>query len=96
MFTLLFTLLAMCSTLVGSYVAVAARQRMHLLMGLGAGVLLGDLPVDLVIADPISAESNGGRFFEPMRPQLSRSQVHHGHPARNSRCGNRCAARARL
>ncbi len=48
MYTLLFTLLAMCSTLIGGYVAVAARQRMHLLMGLGAGVLLGAFFFDLL------------------------------------------------
>src|SRR5205085_313971 len=41
MVTLLFTSLAMCSTLVGGYIAIKARHRIHLLMGLGAGVLLG-------------------------------------------------------
>ncbi len=38
----------MCSTLVGGYIAIAARQRMHLLMGLGAGVLLGAVFFDLL------------------------------------------------
>src|SRR5436305_2977936 len=48
MLTLLFTSLAMCSTLVGGYVAVAARRSIHLLMGLGAGVLLGAVFCDLL------------------------------------------------
>ena len=49
MLTLLFTSLAMCSTLAGGYVAVAARRRrLHLLMGLGAGVLLGAVFFDLL------------------------------------------------
>ncbi len=48
MFTLLFTVLAMCSTLVGGYIAIAARRQIHLLMGLGAGVLLGAVFFDLL------------------------------------------------
>ncbi len=48
MFTLLLTSLAMCSTLVGGYIAIAARHRIHLLMGLGAGVLLGAVFFDLL------------------------------------------------
>src|SRR5258707_7486167 len=48
MSTLLFTLLAMCSTLLGGYIAVAARRQIHLLMGLGAGVLLGAVFFDLL------------------------------------------------
>jgi len=48
MSTLLFTLLAMCSTLIGGYIAIAARHRIHLLMGLGAGVLLGAVFFDLM------------------------------------------------
>jgi zinc transporter, ZIP family len=48
MSTLLFTLLAMCSTLVGGYIATAARRQIHLLMGLGAGVLLGAVFFDLL------------------------------------------------
>jgi zinc transporter ZupT len=38
----------MCSTLVGGYIAIAARHRIHLLMGLGAGVLLGAVFFDLL------------------------------------------------
>lgn len=48
MSTLLFTFLAMCSTLVGGYIAIAARRQIHLLMGLGAGVLLGAVFFDLL------------------------------------------------
>jgi zinc transporter ZupT len=48
MFTLLLTSLAMCSTLIGGYIAIAARHRIHLLMGLGAGVLLGAVFFDLL------------------------------------------------
>ena len=48
MSTVLFTLLAMCSTLLGGYIAVAARRQIHLLMGLGAGVLLGAVFFDLL------------------------------------------------
>jgi zinc transporter, ZIP family len=62
MFTLLFTLLAMCSTLIGGYVAVAARQRMHLLMGLGAGVLLGAVFFDLLPESLSVAEAQGWSF----------------------------------
>jgi ZIP family zinc transporter len=38
----------MCSTLVGGYVAIKAQRRIHLLMGLGAGVLLGAVFFDLL------------------------------------------------
>jgi ZIP family zinc transporter len=48
MLTLLFTSLAMLSTLVGGFVAVKAQRRIHLLMGLGAGVLLGAVFFDLL------------------------------------------------
>src|SRR5260370_17612237 len=48
MFTLFLTSLAMCSTLVGGYIAMGARYRIYLLMGLGAGVLLGAVFFDLL------------------------------------------------
>ncbi len=48
MLTLLFTSLAMLSTLTGGFIAVRAHRRMHLLMGLGAGVLLGAVFFDLL------------------------------------------------
>src|SRR5438270_1104194 len=48
MLTLLFTSLAMLSTLTGGFVAIKAHRRIHLLMGLGAGVLLGAVFFDLL------------------------------------------------
>jgi ZIP family zinc transporter len=41
-------LLACCSTLVGGFVAVRARDRLHLVLGLAAGVLLGVAAFDLL------------------------------------------------
>jgi ZIP family zinc transporter len=38
----------MCSTLLGGYIAIKAQRRIHLLMGLGAGVLLGAVFFDLL------------------------------------------------
>jgi zinc transporter, ZIP family len=48
MIALLFATLAMCSTLAGGFLAIAAPRRIHLLMGLGAGVLLGAVFFDLL------------------------------------------------
>lgn len=48
MLALLFTSLAMCSTLFGGYIAIIAHRRIHLLLGLGAGVLLGAVFFDLL------------------------------------------------
>src|SRR6267378_2596606 len=48
MLTLLFTSLAMVSTLAGGAIAIKAHRRIHLLMGLGAGVLLGAVFFDLL------------------------------------------------
>lgn len=48
MLVLLLTSLAMCSTLLGGYIAIKAHRRIHLLMGLGAGVLLGAVFFDLL------------------------------------------------
>jgi len=62
MFTLLFTLLAMCSTLVGGYIAIAARRQIHLLMGLGAGVLLGAVFFDLLPESLSVAAAQGWSF----------------------------------
>src|ERR1700759_4022827 len=62
MLTLLFTSLAMCSTLAGGYVAVAARRSIHLLMGLGAGVLLGAVFFDLLPEALSVAEGQGWDF----------------------------------
>lgn len=62
MLTLLFTSLAMCSTLAGGYVAVVARRSIHLLMGLGAGVLLGAVFFDLLPEALSVAEGQGWDF----------------------------------
>ena len=48
MLPLLFTSLAMLSTLAGGMIAIKAHRRIHLLMGLGAGVLLGAVFFDLL------------------------------------------------
>ncbi len=55
MLIILFTSLAMLSTLAGGFAAIHLRRRIHLLMGFGAGVLLGAtffdlLPESLLIA----------------------------------------------
>ena len=62
MLTLVFTLIAMGSTLLGGYIAVAARQRVHLLMGLGAGVLLGAVFFDLLPESLSVAAAQGWSF----------------------------------
>jgi zinc transporter, ZIP family len=62
MSTLLLTLLAMCSTLVGGYIAIVARHRIHLLMGLGAGVLLGAVFFDLLPESLSVAAAQGWSF----------------------------------
>lgn len=48
MLILLFTSLAMLSTLAGGFAAIRLRRRIHLLMGFGAGVLLGATFFDLL------------------------------------------------
>src|SRR3981189_1728710 len=48
MLIFLFTVLAGLSTLTGGLIALAARHKIHLLMGLGAGVLLGAVFLDLL------------------------------------------------
>jgi zinc transporter, ZIP family len=45
---LLLTSLAMLSTLAGGFIAVVARRRVHLLLGLGAGVVMGAVFFDLL------------------------------------------------
>ena len=49
----------MCSTLAGGYLAIAARRRIHLLMGLGAGVLLGAVFFDLLPESLALASEHG-------------------------------------
>jgi ZIP family zinc transporter len=46
--TIFLTSLAMLSTLAGGFTAIYARRRIHLLMGFGAGVLLGGTFFDLL------------------------------------------------
>jgi ZIP family zinc transporter len=62
MATLLFTSLAMFSTLAGGYIAIVARHRVHLLMGLGAGVLLGAVFFDLLPESLMIAAQQGWSF----------------------------------
>ena len=52
----------MCSTLIGGYIAVKARHRIHLLMGLGAGVLLGAVFFDL-LPEALSVGADHGWSF---------------------------------
>src|SRR5437016_2903353 len=59
MLTLLFTSLAMLSTLSGGVIALKAHRRIHLLMGLGAGVLLGAVFFDLLPESLAVAASQG-------------------------------------
>jgi len=59
---LIFTSLAMCSTLAGGYLAIAARRRIHLLMGVGAGVLLGAVFFDLLPESLAIAGEHGWSF----------------------------------
>jgi len=59
MLTLLFTSLAGLSTLTGGFIAIAARHRIHLVMGLGAGVLLEAVFFDLLPESLHLAASQG-------------------------------------
>ncbi len=62
MAALFFTSLAMLSTLTGGYLAIAARRRIHLLMGVGAGVLLGAVFFDLLPESLAIARDQGWSF----------------------------------
>jgi len=59
MLALFFTSLAMVSTLTGGYIAIAAHRRVHLLLGLGAGVLLGAVFFDLLPESLSVADTQG-------------------------------------
>src|SRR5713101_9500041 len=59
MLTLLFTSLAMISTLAGGFIAIKAHRRIHLLLGLGAGVLLGAVFFDLLPESLVVAGTQG-------------------------------------
>jgi ZIP family zinc transporter len=50
------------STLAGGYIAIVARHRVHLLMGLGAGVLLGAVFFDLLPESLMIADQQGWSF----------------------------------
>jgi len=57
---ILLSLLAMLATLVGGAVAVRARDRLHLVLGLAAGVLLGVAGFDLL---PEALRASPGELF---------------------------------
>jgi zinc transporter ZupT len=59
MLAFLFTSLAAISTLIGGWVAIRARRRTHLLLGFGAGALLGATFFDL-LPEAISAANRRG------------------------------------
>jgi zinc transporter, ZIP family len=59
MTALLYTSLAMCSTLAGGFLAMSAHRRLHLLMGVGAGVLLGAVFFDL-LPESVSVAADHG------------------------------------
>ena len=67
MAAILFTLLAMCSTLAGGYLAIKAHHRLHLLMGLGAGVLLGAVFFDLLPESLAVASEHAWSFLAETR-----------------------------
>ena len=62
MLAIVFSLLAMVSTLAGGYVATRAKRRIHLLMGFGAGVLLGAVFFDLLPESLSLAAGQGWNF----------------------------------
>ncbi len=59
---IIFSLLAMCSTLAGGYIATRARRQIHILMGFGAGVLLGAVFFDLLPESLSLAAGQGWSF----------------------------------
>src|SRR5947209_11470386 len=59
LFPILLALLAMISTLIGGYFAARSRQYIHLLMGFGAGVLLGAVFFDLLPESLLVAGEQG-------------------------------------
>src|SRR5207245_10968535 len=59
MLTMFFTSLAMLSTLAGGFIAIKAQRRIHLLMGLGAGVLLAAVFFDLLLEALVVAGTQG-------------------------------------
>jgi zinc transporter ZupT len=59
MLVVLLTSLSMLSTLTGGYIAVKAHRRVHLLLGFGAGVLLGAVFFDLLPESVTIAQDRG-------------------------------------
>jgi ZIP family zinc transporter len=57
---ILLSLLSCCSTLAGGLVAMRLRDRLHLVLGLAAGVMLGVVSFDLV---PEALEGAGQKVF---------------------------------
>src|SRR4051812_16394108 len=66
MLALVLTSLAMLSTLAGGYVAISARRRLHLLLGFGAGVLVGAVFFDLLPEALSLAEGQGWSLRIPL------------------------------
>lgn len=65
---ILLALAAFCSTLLGGVVAVRARDRLHLVLGLAAGVLLGVAAFDLL---PEALEQSPRQVFGVPVPMLA-------------------------
>lgn len=64
---ILLSLVSMLSTLVGGVIAVRARDRLHLVLGLAAGVLLGVAGFDLL---PEALRTSPGSLFGVPVPML--------------------------
>lgn len=60
MLPLLLTFMTAVSTLAGGWIAVRERRRVHVLLGFGAGVLLGASFFDLLPEAVIAADKQAG------------------------------------
>jgi len=65
---ILFSLVAFCSTLTGGAIAMRARDKLHLVLGLAAGVLLGVAAFDLL---PEALDHSGTPIFGVPRAMLA-------------------------
>ena len=65
---ILFSLIAFCSTLTGGAIAIRARDKLHLVLGLAAGVLLGVAAFDLL---PEALAHSGSEIFGVPRAMLA-------------------------
>ena len=70
---ILLTAFAALSTLFGGWLALRARKHIHLLLGFGAGVLLGATFFDL-LPEAIDAAGQGG-IDEPRNPRPDRRGI---------------------